>query len=319
MLSERMLKVNKKLSVVVSCYNEEQVLDQFYSACIPVLESLQWDYELIFVNDGSSDDSYCILKRFAKENEKVRLISLSRNFGHEAAMIAGIDCVEGDGIICMDADLQHPTESIPDIVDMLDKGYDVVSMIRKGRKESGVKRRFTSWLFYKTLNTLSSASLKEYSSDYFAISKRAAHVLRTEYRERVRYLRGYVQNIGFRCGSLEYEEGIRKAGKSHYSIPKLLNFSVTALCGFTDVPLKLGIYTGLIAALSGVILIIYSIIMKAVYGAPSGYTTIVVALCFLFSLTLIVLGIMGEYISVLLREVKGRPIYIIEETINMEK
>lgn len=314
-----MMEDNKTLSIVVSCFNEEQTLDRFYSACIPVLESLRWDYELIFVNDGSNDESYAILKRFAKENGKVRLISFSRNFGHEAAMIAGIDHARGDAVICMDADMQHPPESIPGIIDMFESEYDVVSMIRTGDKASGIKRRLTSWLFYKTLNSLSSADFLEYSSDFFGLSKRAADVLRTEYRERVRYLRGFAQSIGFRCGALEYEEGIRKAGQSHYSIPKLLDFSVTTLCGFTDLPLKLGIYAGLITALSGVILIIYSIIVKAVYGAPSGYTTIVVALCFLFSLTLIVLGIMGEYISVLLHEVKGRPIYIIEETVNLEK
>lgn len=307
----------KKLTVVVSCFNEENMLPQFYLECTQVLKECGWDYELIFVNDGSYDDSRTILQGYANINERVKIIDFTRNFGHEAAMIAGIDYASGDGIICMDADLQHPPRSIPDILSMFDKGFDVISMIRTKTQGSGPLKRIGSKAFYKVLNALSPIKFHENSTDFFGISRRAADVLRNDFRDRVRYLRGYVQSIGFRCGTIEFEAGSRPAGKTHYSFTQLLSYSITTLCGYSEVPLKIGIYAGLLAAVSGVILMIYSVIMKTFYYAPGGYTTIVVALCFLFSLTLIVLGIIGEYIAVILREVKDRPIYIIEKTVNI--
>ena len=153
----------------------------------------------------------------------------------------------------------------------------------------------------------------------FGITARVAEVLRTQYRERVRYLRGFVQSVGFQRTRIEFEAGKREHGGSHYSLFRLLSFSINTICGFSDVPLKMGIYSGLIAAACGVILIIYSIIMKACFNQPSGYTTVIVALCFLFALTLVVIGVIGEYISILVREAKQRPIYIVEECVNVEK
>jgi len=313
------MKSTKKLTIVVSCFNEEQILPQFISECTQVLEECVLDYELIFINDGSRDSTGTILQEHATKNDRVKIISFSRNFGHEAAMIAGIDHASGDCTICMDADLQHPPECIPEILAMFDEGFDVVSMIRTRTKGVGLTKRIGSKLFYKLLNALSPISFLENSTDFFGISRRVADVLRTEYRDRVRYLRGYVQSVGYKCGTIEFEAGMRQAGKSHYSFTQLLSYSITTLCGYSEVPLKIGIYAGLLAATCGVILMIYSIIMKAFFYAPGGYTTIVVALCLLFSLTLVVLGIIGEYISVVLREVKDRPIYIIDETVNIKE
>ena len=142
-------------------------------------------------------------------------------------------------------------------------------------------------------------------------------VLRKEYRERVRYLRGFVQSVGFRKTVLYFEAEKREYGKSHYNLWRLLDLSIHTICGFTDIPLKMGIYAGLLAAICGVVLIIYSLIMKACFNQPSGYTTIIVALCFLFSLTLIVIGVIGEYIAILLQETKGRPIYIVDRRVNI--
>lgn len=310
------MKENKKLSVIVSCFNESEILESFYAACSAVLDDCGWNYELIFVDDGSIDGSESQFRMLACQNDKVRIIRFSRNFGHEAAMIAGIDYATGDGIICMDADLQHPPDCIPDIISRFEQGFDVVSMIRTGNPDTEGMKGVCSELFYKVLNALSPVKFQENASDYFGLSRRAAQVLRTEYRERVRYLRGYVQSIGFRCTALEYEAGKRSGGGAHYNLPDLVRYAVATLCGYSDVPLKLGVYAGIFAAVCGVILMIYSIVMRICSGTPDGYTTIVVALCFLSALTLVVLGIMGEYLSVLIQEVKGRPIYIVEETIN---
>lgn len=303
----------KKISVVVSVYNEELSLNRFYETTVEILAQAAWDYELIFVNDGSVDGSIELLKDFSAKNANVKVVDFSRNFGHEAAMIAGIDQAEGDGIVCMDADLQHPPESIPEIIEQFEAGYEVISMIRTRNADAGVIKRITSGAFYKVLNMMSPVKFENNSSDFFAIAKNVADVLRRDYREKIRYLRGYVQSVGFRKTTLEFEARRREAGESKYSIRKLLHFSINALCSFSDLPLKLGVYSGIFVAVCGFILMLFTIINKLVNGAPAGYSTIIVALCFMFAVTLMVIGIIGEYIAVLFAEIKDRPIYIVRE------
>lgn len=308
----------KKLSVVVSVYNEEEALGAFYNTIEPVLAECGWNYELIFVNDGSTDRSLALLEEFAQKNRRVKVISFSRNFGHEAAMIAGIDHATGDGVICMDADLQHPPKSIPDILACFDQGYDVVSMIRRERKDGGLLKKVTSKLFYKILNLLSPIQFEANASDFFAFTAPVAEVLKHEYREKVRYLRGYVQSVGFSKTTLSYEAASRVAGESKYTLSKLLRFSATIICSFSDFPLRLGIYSSGFVALCGLILMAYSIINKLVNGAPSGYSTIIVVLCFMFAILLAVMGIIGQYIAVLFNEIKDRPMYIIQKKTNLD-
>lgn len=308
----------KLLSVVVSVYNEELSLPDFYATAKPILDSCGWDYELLFVNDGSSDNSISILHRFAAENNKVKIVDFSRNFGHEAAMIAGIDHASGDGVICMDADLQHPPASIPEIIAKFEEGYDVISMIRTAREDGGLIKKITSSLFYGVLNLLSPVKFEKNSSDFFAISRSVAQVLRQDYREKVRYLRGYVQSAGFRKTTLPFEAKSRIAGESKYNIGKLLRFSITTLCSFSDMPLKLGVYSGLLVAFFGLILMIYTIVNKVLYHVPSGYSTIIVAMSFMFAIVLMVIGVIGQYISVLFAEIKNRPIYIVKQCTNLE-
>lgn len=311
-------RIMRRISVVVSVYNEELSLNDFYRVTVPVLEQCAWDYELIFVNDGSTDQSYRILREFANENRKVHVINFSRNFGHEAAMIAGVDYAHGDGIVCMDADLQHPPESIPEIIRKLEEGFDVISMIRLSRADGGIFKKITSSLFYKVLNSLSPVKFENNASDFFALSRRVADVLKAEYREKVRYLRGFVQSVGFNKTTLEYDAKERVAGTSHYNFSKLLKFSMTTLCSFSDVPLRLGIYAGSLCGICGLILMIYSIICKIFFETPGGYTTIIVAMCFMFAITLFVIGVIGQYIAVLFSEIKGRPMYIIQDIVNSE-
>lgn len=308
-----------KISVVVSVFNEEQSLNNFYSTTVAVLDSCGKAYELIFVNDGSTDKSLQLLEGFAGENSRVKVIDFSRNFGHEAAMIAGIDYATGQLIICMDADLQHPPESIPQIIEKAEDGYQVISMVRTRNNDTSFIKKITSKCFYKLLNLVSPVKFEENSSDFFAITDEVASVLRKDYREKVRYLRGYVQSIGFNKTTLTFEAGQRAGGESKYSIAKLISFSINALCSFSDLPLKLGMYSGFGVGALGVVLMIYSIINKLINGAPGGYTTIVVALCFLFAVNLCVIGVIGQYISILFQEIKGRPIYVVKNVLNSEK
>lgn len=313
------MDIIKKLSIVVSVYNEEAVLDKFYQTIRPVLQSLDSDYELIFVNDGSRDASPAILDRLAMDSDKVKVIHFSRNYGHEAAMIAGIDYSSGDGVICMDADLQHPVECIPQILNTFNQGYEVISMVRTANKSAGVIKNVTSGLFYKVLNKISDTHFEENASDFFAVTRRPVEVLKKHFRESSRFLRAYVQSIGFKKTTLEYEAHDRAAGESKYNIRSLFKFSVQAMLSYSDLPLQIASICGTFAGVACVILIIYSIYMKIHVGAPGGYTTIIVVLCFMFTVLFFLLGIIGEYLSIILGEVRKRPIYLVRDTVNFEK
>ena len=308
----------RKLSVVVSVYNEEKALREFYKETNKILEQIKnsgWEHELIFVNDGSADNSLSILEELAKEDHDVKLISFSRNFGHEAAMIAGIDHSTGDGIICMDADLQHPPECIPQIIEKFSADYEVINMVRTKNKSAGLVKNITSSGFYWLINHISDVHFEPNASDFFAISSHVAQVLKDNYREKVRFLRGYVQNVGFKKTNIEYEARARVAGESKYSIKKLFIFSINTILCFSNMPLKLGIYAGVFSAALGVLVMVYTLCTRQ--GAPSGYATIVVLLCFMFAMMFLLIGIIGEYIAILFTELKDRPVYIVEKTENM--
>lgn len=313
--------MDKLLSVVVSVYNEELALREFYEETGRILKELpeSWDYEILFVNDGSADSSLTILKELAGKDSRVKVVNFSRNFGHEAAMIAGIDYAGGDGIICMDADLQHPPECIPEIVQKFEEGYEVITMVRTKNKTAGALKNFTSAAFYRLINRLSDVKFETNASDFFAVNRAAADVLKNNYREKVRFLRGYVQSVGFLKTTLEYEARPRFAGESKYSIRSLFRFSINTILCFSDLPLKLGIYSGCAVALFGLMVMIYTIYTWAKFGAPSGYATIVVLISFMFAMLFIIVGIIGEYIAILFAELKDRPIYIVKDTENMEE
>ncbi|GAB1416391.1 glycosyltransferase family 2 protein [Paludibacter sp.] len=299
-----------KLSIVVSIFNEEQVIDLFYNELIKHIPT-NYHYELIFVNDGSTDNSHQVIASITSINSNVKLIQFSRNYGHEAAMLAGIDFSTGDLIICMDGDLQHPPSVIPDMLDIYEKeNIDIINLIRKQNTS------ILSSFFYKLVNSISSFNIEANASDFFLITKRIAHILKTNFRERVRFLRGYIQMIGFKKTTLPYDVGRRAKGKSKYSFFKLFSLSFTAISTLSKLPLKLGIIIGTISGLFGIALTIYSIVMKIIQQPVSGYTTIVVFLSLMFSVQFIILGVIGEYIGFLFDEHKKRPIYIIESTTN---
>ena len=310
--------MSKMISIIVSVYNEEEVLFEFYRETLKVLLLIDNPYEIIFVNDGSTDSSRSTLFNIAKDDKNVKVVHFSRNFGHEAAMIAGIDNASGDYLVCLDADLQHPPTLLPEIIRKFESGYDIINMVRTVNKTAGIVKNITSTLFYKLINRLSDMKLVGNASDFFGISKRVADVLRSNYREKTRFLRGFVQNVGFNSINIEYEAGKRFAGKSKYSIKKLFRFSVDTIITFSNLPLKLGIYAGGMAALLAIVMMIYTIVSFIRVGTPSGYATIICLICIMFSVLFFIVGIIGEYLGVILSEIKDRPIYIEEEKINFD-
>jgi dolichol-phosphate mannosyltransferase len=302
-----------KVSIIVSVFNEEQVLRMFYLKMTEILKSLEYDYELIFVNDGSTDTSQNIIDEFSRQNPKIKSIQFSTNFGHEAAMIAGVDYSTGQALICMDSDLQHPPAILPELLDRFSEGdVDIINMVRKTSKIKS-----PSPIFYKILNLISPFEIESNASDFFLISERVAKLLRENYRERIRFLRGFIQIIGFNKTTIPYIADERMAGKSKYSVRKLISLSIVAVATLSKLPLKIGIYLGLISGFFSILLAIYSIIMKVIQQPVSGYTTIVVFLGIMFSIQFIILGILGEYIGFLFDEQKKRPIYIVDKTNNI--
>ena len=308
--------MSKKISIIVSVYNEEEVLFEFYRETIKVLLLIDNPYEIIFVNDGSTDGSRSTLFKLSRDDENVKVIHFSRNFGHEAAMIAGIDYASGDYIVCMDSDLQHPPTLLPEIIRKFDSGFDIINMVRTENKSAGILKNITSAGFYKVINKVSDMKLVSNASDFFGISKRVADILRNNYREKTRFLRGYVQNVGFNTTNIKYEARKRYAGESKYSIKKLFEFSMNTIMTFSNLPLKLGMYAGGMAAFLAIIMMIYTVVSFLRVGTPSGYATIICLICFMFSVLFFIVGIIGEYLGLILAEQKDRPLYIVEEKIN---
>lgn len=305
-------KLEEMLSIVVSVYNEEESLGVFYEELIKTLESTQLKYEVLFVNDGSTDDSLSIMKNMAYRDSNLRIINFSRNFGHEAAMLAGIDNSKGGIVICMDSDLQHPPSLILSMINKFIEGNDIV--LTKRLENKGVKkgREILTSFYYYIINKISQLEIEPNVSDFFLISKGVATVLKNQFRENIRFLRGLILIMGFKKTYLEFVAPKRIAGKSKYSILKLFRHSFSSIATFSNIPLYFGIIIGLVTSLFSFLFITYSIIMKFLGHAPPGYTTIVVLVSFLFSIVFLLIGVLGYYIGIILNEVKKRPIYIIK-------
>jgi dolichol-phosphate mannosyltransferase len=308
-----------KLSVVVSVFNEEAVLGAFWTELSRVLGEASFESEVIFVNDGSRDGSLALLRTLATANPGVKVVNLSRNFGHEAAMAAGLDHAGGDAVICMDADLQHPPAMLPAMVARFAKGDEVVTMARSDSEGVGLLPRLQSRLFYRLLNFISPQNFAVNASDFFLVSARVNRVLTTEYRERTRFLRGLVQTVGFRQSTLAFVAPRRAGGTTKYSLLRLLSLSISAMAVTSKLPLRAGLLLGGVFGLLSLGVGIYSLFMKFLVGQViSGYTTIVVLMSFIFSVQFIVLGVIGEYVGFLFDEAKGRPIYLVESVITGE-
>jgi len=308
-----------KLSIVVSVYNEEQTIELFYNELKKVLNEMVINHEIVFVNDGSVDNSLSIMRNIASKDSNVRIINFSRNFGHEAAMLAGIERSKGNAIICMDADLQHPPNQILEMVEKFSNGYDIVIMKRLDNESAGFFRKLFTKSFYFLINKISPIKLEPNATDFFLISREVAKVITNEFHERTIFLRGLLQNIGFNKVTIEFTAPKRFAGKSKYSIFKLFALSFLAISSLSKIPLYTGIFLGVITSIFGLIVTFYSVIMKILGHTPPGYTTLVVLESFLFSIAFLLIGIVGYYIGIILTEVKNRPIYIVKEEIEQNK
>jgi polyisoprenyl-phosphate glycosyltransferase len=303
------------VSIVVSVYNEEEMIGLFWEDLNKVImnnKDLFQNWEVLFLNDGSSDNSALLLDEISAGDKNVKVVHLSRNFGHEAAMYAGISHARGDAVILMDSDLQHPPACLIKMIGEFNRGVELITMNRKYEENDGFMKNLASQIFYLILNRLSDSTFEPNASDFFLVSKRVAGIVVAHYGERTRFLRGLIQTVGFRKTSLDYVSPRRPAGKSKYSISHLFFLSLSALASFSHLPLRLGLGIGVLFGLFSFIVGSYSLIMYFLGDPISGYTTIVVLVSFGFSLLFIIIGIIGEYIGYIFSEVKKRPLFIVD-------
>lgn len=302
------------LSVIVPCYNEQDVLRATHERLTSVLAGMSWlDYELIFVNDGSHDDTQSILTQLQLADRHVRVLLLSRNFGHQIAVTAGLEEAAGDAVVIIDADLQDPPEVIPQMVQLWRDGNDVVYGMRTDRKGESAFKLWTAKIFYRLINRLSETKMPSDAGDFRLLDRRVVDVINAM-PERARFLRGMVSWAGFRQVSLPYERAARHAGSSKYPITKMVHFAMDGIISFSLVPLKLAIWTGFLAiwiAVAGIIVAVIDRLMDK--HLTRGWASLFVAVLFMGGVQLVSLGIIGEYLGRIYTEVKRRPLYVVQE------
>jgi glycosyltransferase involved in cell wall biosynthesis len=314
----------EKLSIVVPCFNEEKMVPCFYQETLIYIKELAINYEIIFVNDGSSDNTWNEIIKLNTLDNNIRAINFSRNFGKEAAMLAGIRSAKGDYVVVMDCDLQHPPYLLPKMYYLLKKeAYDAVGAYRLGRTNNKRNESFLRILyakiFYKFINKMSNINIKTNATDYRMMKRRVVNAL-LEINEYNRFSKGLFEWVGFRTTYVGYEDVKRTQGKSSWSFIKLLNYALEGITSFSTVPLKLSGLLGLLCASMSFLYMAYVIIDRIFRGTEvSGWATTVSLILFLGGIMLISLGLLGEYIGRIYNEVKKRPLYIIDEIINNEE
>ena len=312
----------KKVSVIVPMYYEEEVAEECYKRLKKVLEGLseKYLYEIIFINDGSKDKTLNILENIAQDNKNVKVISFSRNFGHQCAVTAGLKYITGDAIVIIDADLQDPPELIPEMLKLWEDGNEVIYGKRKSREGESKFKLLTASMFYKTLNALSDVEIPKDTGDFRLVDRKVVEVINS-LPEHNKFLRGLFSWVGFKQIPFEYERKERVAGKTKYPLSKMLKLAQDGIFSFSTKPLRIVGTMGIISILISIIILIYSI-LSYIFNwndLASGWTSMMVTMTFLGGMILISLWMIGEYVGRIYDETKRRPEYIIEETININK
>lgn len=313
--------MKKIISIVVPMYYEEEVADECYARLTKVMKNLEeYEYELVFVNDGSTDKTLEILEDKAANDEHVKVLSFSRNFGHQVAVSCGIDYARGDAIVIIDADLQDPPELIPEMIKHWEEGYEVVYGKRKKRNGETKFKLFTAKMFYKVLNNLSEVPIPRDTGDFRLIDKKVANVLK-QLKEHNRFLRGLVAWSGFKQMPLEYERDPRLAGETKYPLKKMIKFAADGIISFSAKPLKIIVGLGVFSVGIALAIMIYALIsfIFPQINTVSGWTSLMITITFIGGVQLISIGILGEYIARMYDESKNRPLYILDKKVNIDK
>lgn len=309
----------KKISILIPAYNEQESLELLLARLESLAnENKSYNFEFMFIDDGSRDKTIEIIKDFAKKDKRIKYISLSRNFGKEIAMIAGLDGVSGDATVIIDADLQHPPELIPEMIKFWEQGYDDVYAKRKDRKnESWAKKTSSKW-FYKILQKSTNFPIQMDIGDFRLLDQRCVEALR-QIRESQRYTKGMFSWIGFKKKEILYSPDKRIAGETKWNFTQLFNFAIDGITSFTTAPLRISSILGFIVSFVAFLYIIGVVVKTTIFGeSVAGYPSMMAVILFLGGVQLLSLGVIGEYIGRVFTEVKQRPLYLIQES-NIEK
>jgi dolichol-phosphate mannosyltransferase len=312
------------ISVVIPCYNEQEVLDALYRRLSAAAESWNEDYEVVLVDDGSVDDTWSIIREIHERDPRWRAVRFTRNFGHQTAVSAGLRHTRGDCVIVMDADLQDPPEELIRFIDRWREGYEVIYAIRRKRKE-GILKKVAYKGFYRILGMLSSVTIPYDSGDFCVLDRKVVDVLNTM-PEHNRFVRGLRAWAGFRQVGVPYERDARAAGEVKYTASKLIRLAIDGIFSFSTTPLRVATYLGLFVSFLCVLGVLVHLVQRIFadwftsigHGPPPGFSTTVVGIFFLGGVQLICLGVIGEYIGRIYDEVKGRPLWLTSEVLGDE-
>lgn len=306
-----------RLSVVIPVFNEAEAVPHLLSALRPVLSPLDNEYELLFVDDGSRDHTLLVLAQAAQQDARIKIVSFTRNFGHQAAITAGLDFASGNAVIVMDADLQDPPELLPEMLRLFEEeGYEIVSPQRTARDETWFKRRSAA-LFYSLMRTLVDQRLAPEVGDFRLLSQRVVMALR-QLREQHRFMRGLVAWLGIREAIVPFERRSRIAGATKYPLWKMARFSWTAISSFSAIPLRFSVLLGAVASIGAMIYLVYALFIAFIaQRAVHGWTSLVALQCLFCGTTLVCIGLIGDYVARIYDESKGRPLYIVNSAVNL--
>ncbi len=309
------------ISIIVPCYNEEQVIRETHKQLSLVFKQVinKYNYEIIFVNDGSKDKTFEILKLIAKTDYHVKLINFSRNFGHQIAVTAGIDYSEGDAVVLIDADLQDPPALILDFISKWEAGYDVVYAIRRKRDGESLFKKLTAKWFYRTLRSITDVEIPMDTGDFRLMDRKVVDQLKT-IKERHRFIRGLVSWVGFKQLGIEYDRAERYAGETKYPLKKMIRFSIDAITSFSFLPLRVASILGMTSSSFGLIGILIALYLRLGTNITlPGWTSLMIVVLFLGGLQLFILGVMGEYLGRIYDETRSRPLYIIQDIVESDR
>lgn len=301
----------KHISFVVPVFNEEANLREFYQRLTDIMSALPYEYDLTFVDDGSKDSSAVILAELVRNDERVQAYLLSRNYGHQLALTCGLDYADGDAVITMDGDLQHPPELVPDLLRLWEDGNEIVQTIRLSTENVSFMKRFSSAVYYKLINIMSKVEITPGGSDFRLMDQKAVEAFRL-YRERARFIRGLINTLGFKVTKVEFVAPPRFAGQSKYSLRKMLHFALDGITSFSNLPLRWAFYCGVFCGLCSLMVLGHVFYVKYVIDdAVPGWATMTASVLFLGGIQLVGIGILGEYIGRVFEEVKQRPLYLV--------
>lgn len=304
----------KKITILIPAYNEQEVLDQLYKRLIKLArDTSSYAFEFLFVNDGSRDKTLSIIKSYAEKDDRVAYVNLSRNFGKEIAMIAGIDHVTGDALVIIDADLQDPPELIPQMIKYWEEGYDDIYARRRSRKGESWFKKITSEFYYKLLQKSTSIPIQRDTGDFRLLSRRCVEALQ-QFRETQRNAKGMFSWIGYQKKEILYDRDPRAAGETKWNYFKLINLAIDGITSFTIAPLRIASVLGTLVSFAAFLYIIYLVFRTLLVGSDlAGYPSMMAVILFLGGVQLLSLGIIGEYIGRIFNETKQRPLYLVEE------